>query len=296
MNAVDLLVVTVLGAGAVMGAMRGVLRSAGDSVSLLLGLFVTALVYPLGGWLLRVIGLPANPAAILSFVATTIAVVFGSSYLISHYAEQLTVRPQLERLGGGTAGLVSGVVLLAAFLPVLATSPNAASQLAASRLASPFMAGIPAALETADRIGVPLPKMVLLPTRFELEGTPQMRHGLQLLRINFARLDGMTCIECRGRMRFLGYLRRFPPALSPKFQCEQCSRTTDGCQGFQGMHALYGDCPVSVAKRGRLLDCGVWTNNRPVWPLGRCPVCGQELTKIPQPAERTPTIGDLLTE
>ena len=280
---VDLLVIVVLAAGAHFGHLRGLLRSGGDLLSLVLGLFLTALIYPVGAWLLRLLGMAHTAAEVGGFVLTVVAVVFGSNALITYLAERRELHPRYDKLGGLGAGVVNAGVLLAAFLPFCAAIPQAAPPLARSVLAKPFMAGVPWAMGAADRIGFPLPKMIMLPTRFELEGTPQMRQGLQLLRINFARLEGSTCIACRGRMRFLGYQRRFPPAISPKLRCEQCGRTTDGCQSFQGMHMLYNECPVNVARKGGYLDCGVWSNHKPVLPLGRCPVCGRELPSGWQP-------------
>jgi len=277
MNQADFLIIVLLVAGGYFGHWRGLVRSGGDLVSLLFGLVLTALVYPAGVWFMRLMVGRGPVSDVLGFALTAVGIVFGTNWLISCLAERLQVHPRWDRWGGAGAGVLNAMVLIAAFLPVLSAAPNAGNTLNSSRLAGPFMAGVPWAMEAADRLGTPMPKMVMLPTRFELEGTPQMRHGLQLLRINFSRLDGSMCIKCRGRMRFLGYKRRFPPAISPKFQCEQCGRTTDGCQSFQGMHQLYNECPVNVAKRGVLLNCGVWTNPDSVLPKGKCPVCGREL-------------------
>jgi len=284
----DLLVVVMLVAGAHFGHLRGLVRAGGDLLSLLLGLFLTALLYPFGGWVLRGMGMAPNLANVGGFVLTAVAVVFGSSMLVAHVAERLDLHPHFEKLGGAAAGVVNAGVLLAAFLPLAAVTGSSGTAVANATLARPFMAGIPWGMEAADRIGFPLPKMILLPTKFEMEGTPGMRHGLQLLRINFTRLEGATCIACRGKMHFEGYLRRFPPAISPKLKCTQCGRTTDGCQCFEGMHTLYDECPVAVARRGVYLDCGVWTNNNPVQPKGKCPVCGQELTGVVAPPAPPP--------
>jgi len=84
-------------------------------------------------------------------------------------------------------------------------------------------------------------------------------------------------------MRFLGYKRVRGSRIAPKFRCARCGRTTDGCQSFQGMHAIYNECPVEIARRDIKLNCGVWTNRDWVYPLGPCPVDGRSFTGVTSP-------------
>jgi hypothetical protein len=111
--------------------------------------------------------------------------------------------------------------------------------------------------------------------RFEDEG--QAEKAAVVERINYSRLNGSTCIECRAAVKFIGYHRRFEVAVSPKFVCPVCGRTSDGCQTFEGFHRMYGRCPVDVAEALGPIDCGVWPNDRPVYPKGVCPLDGKSV-------------------
>lgn len=103
-----------------------------------------------------------------------------------------------------------------------------------------------------------------------------MRQGMQFLRVNFSRLNGVTCINCRTPVEFLGYRFSRGTMISPEYRCPKCGRTSDGCQTFEGFHIIYGKCPVDLANQGVEFDCGVWTNGWWTLPHGKCPVCGKE--------------------
>jgi hypothetical protein len=126
-----------------------------------------------------------------------------------------------------------------------------------------------------ESLGLPLPKLVNLPADYQEEAAG-LRHGLQFMRLNFTRLDGATCLNCRGKVQFLGYRFSRGTLMSPEFRCPKCGRTSDGCQTFEGFHAIYGKCPVTLAEEGVQFDCGVWRNGSWTVPRGVCPVCGNE--------------------
>jgi len=118
---------------------------------------------------------------------------------------------------------------------------------------------------------VTLPKLVTLPFAYGGEfdyGHPAVR----FLRYNFAKLDGATCIKCRGPVEFKGFLLRSGGAMMPLIVCTTCGRKSDGCQTFEGFHALYQACPVDYAVKGQRFDCGNWTNFEWVSPDGECPI------------------------
>ncbi|MGE5550207.1 MAG: CvpA family protein [Bacteroidota bacterium] len=100
--------------------------------------------------------------------------------------------------------------------------------------------------------------------------------GLQLRKINFADLDGATCLSCGKKVKYFGFVRK--GVLSyPKFACEntKCGQVSDGCLTYQGYHLIYGACPLTRANQGEALFCRVWPSAVPAAPKGPCPVCGQ---------------------
>jgi hypothetical protein len=179
------------------------------------------------------------------------------------------------RIFGGIIGLGIGAAICAAFIPVLARTPFGQSGARASYLARPFLETAPWIYTVADRLSLDLPMLNLRPIRFEDEG--KSADAVLVDRINYSRLVGSTCIECRAAVGFDGYRLRFGSAVSPRFTCSKCGRTSDGCQTFEGFHKMYGRCVVLVAAALGPIDCGVWPNDRPVLPAGACPVCGRAL-------------------
>lgn len=100
--------------------------------------------------------------------------------------------------------------------------------------------------------------------------------GMELKKIDFKQLDGATCIECGGKVKYLGY-QRGETLYAPKFVCQTCGRISDGCQTYEGFHALFGECPVAKGREGIPLNCDVWMNSSDVLVKGPCPVCGDRL-------------------
>jgi hypothetical protein len=179
----------------------------------------------------------------------------------------------LGRVIAGIIGLLLGATIILVLIPTAGRSPGVADDILHTPLARPFVHLLPDIYAAADFTNIELPQLNRQPIRFEDES--QGSSALLAGRVNFTRLDGATCIECRSAVKFLGYKLRFGLLVSPKFQCPNCGRTSDGCQTFEGFHRMYRHCPHQVA-RGRIaIDCGVWPDNHPVQPLGRCPVCGR---------------------
>jgi len=276
MNQVDFLILVVVGACALSGARRGIISSAGDIISLLLGLILGAIAYPLAAAPVRWVSGASPPiAGVVGFVLLSVLVVAGSSWGFSALSSRFEVGKQLSRSGGAGFGAAFGVFFAAVLVMASALLPNSAQPVSQSRLASSITALVPRLHENLESVGIPLPKLVQLPTdyREELQGVNQ---GRQFLRVNFTRLDGAMCINCRSAVDFEGYQFSRGTLMSPCFRCPQCGRTSDGCQTFEGFHEIYGSCPTILAGEGLQFDCGVWTNGWWTVPHGPCPVCGRE--------------------
>lgn len=294
MNQVDLFIIVILGANVYYAARRGLLRGVGDLAALFAALGIGSLVYPAPAVLFGALGFPPVARDLVGFVVSALAIAVGTGYLFGHIAERRRLQPTVDHLGGGGAGLVVGSILVSVLLLFSAAITGTTRPIDRSALAGPFLNVVPELHLVMDRVGLPIPKLVVLPPRYEQELTG-MRYGPQFMRLNFARLEGSTCIKCRGRMKFVGYKRVRGSRIAPKFVCRRCGRTTDGCQSFEGMHAIYNQCPVLVARRGIKLNCGIWPNPDWVYPLGPCPVDGNTFTGVTtREADREESEMDLL--
>ena len=179
------------------------------------------------------------------------------------------------RVGGGGIGFAIGLLIATVFVPVIGFSGRGSGTMPRSVLARPFVQAMPVFYYVADALNLDLPMLNVQAVRFGDEGSAQ--RAVLAKRINYSRLNGSTCIECGAAVRFVGYYRRFEVAVSPKFVCPTCGRRSDGCQTFEGFHKMYGRCPVDASAALGPIDCGVWPNDRPVYPKGVCPVCGKSL-------------------
>jgi hypothetical protein len=292
MNEVDFVIILIVGISAFHGVRHGVLSGAIDLAALILALAIGASSWRLLAAPLLWFGFPAPLAGMLGFILTTIGVAFGANHLLIWMVRNIRPPKWLEQTGGGVMGFLTGLLLSSFLLIFSGAMPQAYKAIPRSLLGMRLLSIVPAIHGDLEAVGIPLPKLVMLPTNYreELAGKG-MRQGLQFLQINFTRLDGSKCIKCEHRVHFLGY--KFPRGtlLSPKFQCPYCGRTSDGCQTFEGFHKIYGQCPVDIARQGVWFDCGVWTNGNFVLPHGKCPIDGKELTPAelrqepPQPGE-----------
>ena len=177
------------------------------------------------------------------------------------------------RVAAGIIGLTIGLLVAAVFVPVIGRGGWGREAVPRSVLARPFMQTAPALYYVADALNLDFPMLNARAVRFEDEGRAEQAALVE--RINYSRLNGSTCIQCRARVHFDGYLRRVGVSVSPRFTCPRCGRRSDGCQMFEGFHKMYGRCPVDVSVALGPIDCGVWPNDRPVYPKGVCPVDGK---------------------
>lgn len=285
MNQVDLFIIAVVAAFAISGARRGLISSAGDIITLALSLIVGSVAYPAAAAPLRYLfSLSPAVAGPLGFVMVAAVTATAGGWVFSLLAAKFELEKGLSRAGGAGFGAAFGIFLAAVLVMGSAMVPGLADPVGNSAFAPRITGLVPRLHENMDSIGIPLPKLVQLPTdyRDELRGVNQ---GLQFLRVNFTKLDGATCIHCRSPVAFEGYVFSRGTLISPRFRCTNCGRTSDGCQTFEGFHAIYGECPVTLAREGLQFDCGVWTNNWWTVPHGRCPVCGKSYRPEPEVEE-----------
>jgi hypothetical protein len=179
------------------------------------------------------------------------------------------------RAAAGIVGFAIGLLIAAVFVPVIGRGGWGREAVRHSTLARPFVQTAPALYYISDALNLDFPMLNARAIRFEDEGRAEQAALVE--RINYSRLNGSTCIECRARVHFDGYHQRIGVSVSPKFTCLQCGRTSDGCQTFEGFHKMYGRCPVDVSAALGPIDCGVWPNDRPVYPKGVCPIDGKAL-------------------
>lgn len=263
------LIVVLLALGGYAEARRGLALALLDVLRIALGLGIGLLAYSL------IVRLSNSYAAgLVTFGIAALAVV----WLLALLARRSGLDPRWGRTGAsrvvaGAIGLLLGALIVLVLLPTAGRSPGLADDILHAPLARPFVRLVPGIYSAADFTNLELPQLGRRAVRFEdeKEGGSRLLSG----RVNFTRLDRAMCIECRAAVEFQGYWLRFGLAVSPRFRCPNCGRTSDGCQTFEGFHQMYGRCPHEVAQGKVAIDCGVWPNDRPVQPRGRCPVCGQ---------------------
>ena len=276
MNGVDVFSIVFLALNGALGAVRGTRQGFVDLCSIVFGILGGLLFYPIGQWVFgRFIGFPeiiAGPIGLLLAVAGTVILIsFLGRRLVQ--AEQEVSWP--SRGGGATFGLLLGVIGLAALLPLAGMRWVKPETILASPIGSRFIGVTPMLYEAVERLGLDVPKVVMVPRNFEDEIGNDSPRRPRFRPINFTALDHSTCVKCDGDVRFLGYMHKDGIYPFPKFACSQCGRTSDGCQTYEGFHKMYEECPVKLAQEGGKLDCGVWTNGDWVVPKGPCAVCGR---------------------
>jgi len=281
-NWIDLIIGFILLAATIRGIRVGLIKSLLAIIGILAALFLAkayysqlSLLLPEAAWL------PPVAADTISFLS-----IFILTALLVHYCGELLVRytargpfRTLDKFCGTFIGLAIGIALVGVLLIVISAFPIFTAfheQVEQSFLAQPIMENL---LLFYDQISglleIELPKLTVYT---EDLGTflQSVNTETNLYKIDFRALDQATCFVCGGTVDFLGFLDNGKGAISPKFVCAACGRTSDGCQTYEGYHAMYGKCPVELGNQGYRFDCGIWTNNSFHRPLGPCPVCGTE--------------------
>jgi len=269
MNFIDLLILFLIALAVYAEASRGLLLALFDILRVLAGLSFGLAAYSLAATVFH-----SYLAGIVAFVVIAVTLVTVLAMLLkrSGVDPKWGVTPW-GRIAGGAVGFCLGFAICTVLIPVLGRSRELQSDIMRAPLARPFVALMPSLYTAADAMNVDLPQLNRRAVRFEDEGLNAKAVFTE--RINFSRLNGAMCIECRTPVRFQGYRMKLGMSVSPQFICPNCGRTSDGCQTFEGFHTMYHHCPIEVARGRVAIDCGVWPNGRPVQPKGRCPVCGR---------------------
>ena len=190
--------------------------------------------------------------------------------------KRVEIKPLFERIFGGLFGIINGVIIASGFLIIISASPNAGREIDANRLSPHIRNYIPKVYEKLERNGISLPKWIGIPANYQDE-LSLSEMGARFTKINFVQLDGSHCMNCGHAVKFDGYFPKYGAVFVPRFTCENCHRTSDGCQTYEGFHKMYGVCPVDLARKGQLFDCGNWPNHLWIIPKGPCPVDGKQL-------------------
>jgi len=266
---IDILILLLIGAGLFAEVRRGLFFALSDIVRIVGGVAAGFAAYALFHRLFH-----TYAAGFVALAVAALAVVMLVPLALRLLkADPVWGKTGWARAAAGVIGLAIGLLIAAVFVPVIGRGGWGREAVPRSLLARPLLATAPVPYYIADALDLDFPMLNARAIRFEDEG--QAEQAALVERINYSGLSGSTCIECRAAVKFAGYHRRFETAVSPKFVCPECGRTSDGCQTFEGFHKMYGRCPVDVAEALGPIDCGVWPNDRPVYPNGVCPVCGK---------------------
>ncbi|HPP12648.1 MAG TPA: CvpA family protein, partial [bacterium] len=250
---IDFIASTMLLAGVLMGLVRGFLGTLIDLVGIAIGLSLGSFVYLGPVRLFRQFNITGSLVDLLCFVFSVFVLTFTSIVLLDMLRRRADWKHFLDRLGGALLGVGEGLVLASGTLILMSASPRAAGEISQSPVASKVLRFLPEIVERTEKHGLVLPKMVMLPSSYPAEFEVSQK-GFRFIKISFTSLEGATCLKCGGKVHFAGYFVRQGASLSPKFVCENCGRTSDGCQTYEGFHLIYGTCPVTLARKGQRFD------------------------------------------
>lgn len=268
---VDFITILLVLSGVLLGAIRGFLGTVIDLFSIAVGLALASVVYRAPVHLFRRFQITGSALELTLFILTSIILTMTVVLLLEIWRKRIETKLAVDRIFGGLLGIVEGFIFASGVLIAMSSSYDAGQEIQASRAARYVIRFIPEVYERAERHGITLPKVIVLPSIYtnELKANNQ---SFRFEKLNFVKLEGSTCLKCGGKVLFEGYFPRNGAGMAPKFVCSQCKRTSDGCQTFEGFHVLYGACPVDLAGKGQWFDCGNWPNHEWIIPRETCPV------------------------
>ncbi|HHX87362.1 MAG TPA: CvpA family protein [Firmicutes bacterium] len=277
---IDLIIIFLLIVSLLWGINIGLIRSIIQIMSIWISLMVSCKYYARGANLLiQWLAIPNDYADLITLFAIFVfanALLLSIGRVLSSITRYRVIR-SLDRIGGSLTGLLIGIFIVGILLILVTSFPLTPEFKLEISLDQSVLA--PRILHLTERLYDRTKS--LLPTNFpNLAFLPEQPAGTdsgalsgEIKLINFSRLDQSTCISCHGQVDFLGYFKNQHGTTSPKFICQNCGRTSDGCQTFEGYHQMYGQCPAELGNRGYRFDCGIWSNGQFVRPTGTCPVC-----------------------
>ncbi|MCM8769969.1 MAG: CvpA family protein [Candidatus Omnitrophica bacterium] len=273
---IDFIVGVMFLSGVLAGLVRGFLGTLIDLVGISVGLTLGSFVYLAPVQLFRHFNLDSPVVRLLCFAFSVSVLTFTTIVLLDMLRKRAEWKHFVDRFGGAALGVLEGLFLASGVLIILSTSASASREISLSPVAEKVLPFLPRVLESTERHGLVLPKMLSLPASYEAELNGQ-KQQYRFEKVAFSQFEGARCLKCAGKVQFDGYTLCQGTRLVPKFTCKQCGRTSDGCQTYEGFHYLYKVCPVEMAKKGQLFDCANWRNYEWVSPKGSCPVCGKQL-------------------
>ncbi|HSW36282.1 MAG TPA: CvpA family protein [Candidatus Limnocylindrales bacterium] len=281
MNWLDAVIILFLFISMLQGIRVGLIKSIFTIAGLAAGLTAAVRFYAPGGSLLRSqVNLPLLVADMVSFIAIFLAVFFAVTVVrsLAAHLTRFKLIQTADKIGGIAAGLVIGLAIIGTVLILLTSFPlidGFQTLVAESYLAPSIIDAVHTFYDfLADMLPLNLPQLAFHP-----EDLAGHLNNIQVYPAQhaaaFRQLDGATCFVCGSAVQFLGFLENVLGAISPKFRCTNCDRTSDGCQTYEGYHLMYENCPVVLGRAGYRFDCGVWPNHSFHRPTAPCPVCGE---------------------
>jgi len=271
MTGIDITISILLLSGLLLGIVRGFVGSVFDLIGIAIGIILASQVYRAPANLFERFNITGNGVNLVCFLFTTLVLILVCMFLLDLLRKRVEYKHIIDRLLGVVPGTVEGAILTGMLLITMSVSFNSATEVQQSRLSKYILKFLPPIYEKTDRWKINIPKMVYLPHNYTDEFNPDNKE-IYFVKTNFSQWEGFTCMECGGKVRFDGYFLRIGAAMVPKFTCEGCGRTSDGCQTYEGFHKLYNSCPVDVARQKIRFDCGRWPNHKLISPRGPCSV------------------------
>ena len=217
----------------------------------------------LTGWL----NISENLGKILAFIVLVVGISSVMAYLGLRWQETAVSTPVffIDGVAGAIFGGLKVLLVWVLILLLMASLPwdTLKKPLYVSDLAEDVLKITPFFYFLQEEV---LPAEV---PRFFL--TPE---GVQIRRVRNEDLDGSTCIACGGRVRYQGKEKQGAFHF-PRFQCTSCGRVSDGCLTFEGYHLFYRRCVYDRNTALTGINCQVWPEPVPVYPMLPCPVCGK---------------------
>ena len=266
----------------IQGLRAGLLKTVFSILGLVAALTMGYKYYArVSSFILSYISLPHFIVDLIAFLFIFSSVILAVHYLgelISSITRLKFIR-FLDKTGGGFAGLLLGLTTCGVILILLTAFPTFDSMqdhLETSTLSPPIIGATTGLYsELANILPLELPELLFYPEEMG-DYLHSLGHLIEHRGINFSALDSSTCFVCGGSVSFIGYHSNSKESISPKFVCNHCGRTSDGCQTYEGYHLMYEQCPVELGNIGYRFDCGIWSNNSYHRPVGPCPVCASD--------------------
>ncbi len=267
----DVIVIMFVLGGILGGASRGFFGTVIDIFGIAFGIIVGSFVYFAPAKLFTKFGITGTYVELIFFVLSSIFFALVFILLMESIRRKVEIKPLIDRIFGGLFGTVNGFVAAASLLIILTSSVNMGREIDQAKYAPYIRQGLLKFYENIERHNITLPKMIVLPVAY-IDEFGQEVGKARFVKLNFTKFEGFTCINCGGKVKFVGYFAKYGAGIVPEFVCEECGRTSDGCQTYEGYHNLYNACPVELARKGMKFDCGTWRNRTWVTPTGPCPV------------------------